>query len=335
MLGLGGHHPDSQGQSSSLETVEGRRFDTALFSALDALEQGQVSYAVIGGVAASGLGRPRSTQDIDIFVRPEDAEAVLSLLENHGFRTEKTNLTWLFKAFKEDVLVDIIFRSQGGIYFDDEMKNRAVKVNYHGRQVRLVSPEDFIIIKCAVHSEEGPHHWHDALAVLSQSKMDWDYLLHRARKAPRRLLALLIYAQSNDIFVPNQPIQQLHQTIFGEFKSVEGKEQPKKEEEVPKPSAPAKAPAPISVQDQARGTSGETYLAAQIRDNVINSGKTGSMDIEVFVEGNKILLRGPCQSEEQRRALKDLVQQLAPTHEIGDQMNVVHWEAPKEVEELQ
>src|SRR5690606_15329121 len=55
---------------------------------------------------------------------------------------------------------------------------------------------------------------HDALAVLSQSKLDWDYLLHRSRKAPRRLLALLIYAQSSDIWIPNHPIQRLYGTIF-------------------------------------------------------------------------------------------------------------------------
>src|SRR5690606_19264521 len=112
--GLGGIHKDSQGQSSSLNTEAGRRFDITLFSALDALEKSKASYAIIGGIAASSLGRPRSTQDIDIFVRPEDADAILEVLKLAGFRTEQTNPTWLFKAFKEDVPVDIIFRSEGG-----------------------------------------------------------------------------------------------------------------------------------------------------------------------------------------------------------------------------
>lgn len=321
MIGLCGRHKDSQGQSSSLDTEAGRKFDVALFSALDALEECQVSYALIGGIAATGLGRPRSTQDIDIFVRPEDAEAILEILGRHGFRTEQTNPTWLFKAFKEDVLVDIIFRSEGGFYFDDEMRERTRMINYHGRQVRIVSPEDFILIKCAVHSEEGPHHWHDALSVLSHSKVDWNYLLHRSRKAARRLLALLIYAQSDDIWVPNHIIQNLFSNVFG------AESQGRRAPADPKPQAGA-------ANAGAGGVAAEPYLASQIREAFEQSDRVGALGVDVWVQGRNILVRGEIQNEEQHRSILDLVREKAPGHDVNDQLQIVNWEAPKELKDI-
>jgi hypothetical protein len=95
---------------SARKTEVGEKFNRTLFSALDALEESKIDYALIGGVATSGLGRPRATHDIDIFVRPEDAGAALSALARHDFKTEKTDTAWLFKAWKEDILVDVIFK---------------------------------------------------------------------------------------------------------------------------------------------------------------------------------------------------------------------------------
>lgn len=325
MIGLCGTHKDSQGQSSSIDTEAGRKFDSALFSALDALEQSRVSYALIGGIAASGLGRPRSTQDIDIFVRPEDAEAVLEVLARQDFRTEIFNPTWLFKAFKDNVLVDIIFRSTGGFYFDDEMRARLITFNYHGRQVPIVSAEDFILIKCAVHSEEGPHHWHDALSVLSHSNVDWAYLLHRSRKAARRLLALLIYAQSEDIWVPNHVVQQLFENIFGG--SADSRRPPER----------------TATYRESRSTVGaaaisgltEPYLSSQIREAFAASDRVGAVPVDVLVQGRQILLRGELQNEEQHQAMMQIVRERAPDLEVNDQLRVVDYEAPTDAKDIQ
>jgi predicted nucleotidyltransferase len=322
MIGLCGRHKDSTGQSSSLDTEAGRKFDNALFSALDALEEAQVSYALIGGIAATGLGRPRSTQDIDVFVRPEDAEAVIGILRGKGFETEFTNPTWLFKAFKDGVLVDVIFRSEGGFYFDDEMRQRTLNVNFHGRQVRIVSPEDFVLIKCAVHSEEGPHHWHDALSVLSHSKLDWNYLLHRSRKASRRLLALLVYAQSDDIWVPNDIIQKLFQNVFG------ADAQPRRPFTA---DARGTAPAPAPPADPLAAA---PYLAAQIREAFAQSDRVGALGVDVWVDGRSVLARGEIQNEEQHRAIMEIVREKAPYLEVNDQLVVVEWEAPKELKDI-
>src|SRR6478672_5129166 len=102
-------------QASARNTEMGQRFDKVLFEALDAVEAKNIPYALIGGIAISGMGRPRSTHDIDLFVRPEDAEATLEALTQAGFEPERPELKWLLKAWKEDHMVDIIFRSQGDI----------------------------------------------------------------------------------------------------------------------------------------------------------------------------------------------------------------------------
>ncbi len=287
------------------------KFNQTLFDALDALEEDKISYALIGGVASHGLGRPRATQDIDIFVRPEDSGAALEALVRKGFRTEKTDLSWLFKGFKDEVLVDIIFKSRGDIYFDHEMEERSKPVDYHGRKVKTVSPEDLIIIKCTVHDEIGPHHWHDALAVLSHATLDWDYLLKRARRSPRRLLALLLYAQSNDIWIPNRAIFELFRDVFGDS-VLTGIYAP---------------PNVIAVPASTQGSGNvrrmpEQYLAAQIKDALVRDPRTGDQEVRVRVEGNRVLLRGEVVSAEHRNAIEVVVRDQAPTYKVENQLTV-------------
>ena len=48
------------------------RFNRILGETVEALEESKIHYVFIGGIASGGLGRPRSTRDIDIFVVPED-----------------------------------------------------------------------------------------------------------------------------------------------------------------------------------------------------------------------------------------------------------------------
>lgn len=327
MLIYGRPHDDSKGQSSSIENEQSRRFDTALFATLDALDSRKVDYALIGGIAASSLGRPRPTQDIDIFVRPEDAEATLDVLKESGFETNRFNPSWIYKAYKENVLIDIIFRSEGGFYFDEEMKQHSALVSYHGRQIRVVSPEDFILIKCAVHSEEGHHHWHDALSVLSQAKLNWDYLLHRSRKAPRRLMAFLVYAQSCDIAVPNFLVHRLFESLYGN-----GPQTTTRRNEYPGPDFHPRPPSP---RPQVRSEVGDTYLAAKVREALIQSKSTGALGIEVFIQDGQVLVRGQIQSEEQHHAIVETIKQMAPKHRVEDQLQVSDWKAPTEIEALQ
>jgi len=191
-------------------------FTKVLREAVDAVSRAGYPFLVLGGLASALVGRPRWTHDIDFLVRPDDARDILGVFARAGFTTEETDPVWIYKAFRNDVMVDVIFMVMGGIYLDDEMQTRSIERDYEGLRLRIPSPEDQIVIKGIVHREETSRHWFDALAILGRAELDWEYLLRRARVGARRILALLIYAQSSDILVPDWVIRRLYEEIYAQ-----------------------------------------------------------------------------------------------------------------------
>src|SRR5687768_5078347 len=105
--------------------VEEEVFLRVLRETAEALAGARLPHVFMGGLASAALGRPRWTHDIDVFVRPEDNRRALDVLESVGFTTQETDAAWLYKALKDDVLVDVIFRSAGSVVLDKEMVTRA------------------------------------------------------------------------------------------------------------------------------------------------------------------------------------------------------------------
>ncbi|TMF44342.1 MAG: nucleotidyltransferase family protein [Chloroflexi bacterium] len=186
------------------EAAADTAFANVLREAVEAVEKAGYPFLVLGGLASSLVGRPRWTHDIDLMVRPDDARDVLEALRIAGFTTEETDPVWIYKAFKDDVLVVVIFMVMGGIYLDAEMLSHSIERSYEG----------LLVIKGVVHREETSRHWFDALAIIGRSDLDWEYLLRRARVGARRVLALLIYAQSSDVLVPHWVIRRLYEEIY-------------------------------------------------------------------------------------------------------------------------
>lgn len=181
-----------------------------LKEAVEALDADGLPYVVMGGLVAAVFARPRSTDDIDLFVKAEDAARALAVLEAAGFSVEESDPMWLYKAWRDDVLVDVIFRSSGEIYLDDDMLSRAVLRECRGTTLRMIAPEDLLVIKAVATAEHGSHHWYDALGIIARNPIDWSYLVERARQAgPRRVLSLLLYAESNDLAVPAEAVEAL------------------------------------------------------------------------------------------------------------------------------
>jgi hypothetical protein len=187
-----------------------------LAEAVGAVERAGIPFLVLGGLASSLVGRPRWTHDIDFMTTPTDARVTLQALQAAGFTTEETDPVWIYKAFKDEVMVDVIFMITGGIYLDADMLEHAIARDYEGLPIRIPSPEDQVIIKAMVHAEETSRHWFDALAILGRNEMDWEYFLRRSRLGVRRVLSLLIYAQSSDILVPSWVIRRLYEESFAE-----------------------------------------------------------------------------------------------------------------------
>jgi predicted nucleotidyltransferase len=293
------------------------RFNRVLNDTVEALEGDRLRYVFIGGIASGGLGRPRSTQDIDVFVRPEDAELTLRALAKNGFRTEKTDPIWLYKGFKENILVDVIFKSKGEIYLDSEMYQRSSLAEFHGKRLRLVAAEDLVIIKAAAHSELTPGHWHDALALLSHATLDWDYLIHRAKRAPRRVLSLLLYAQSNDILVPKSVIDQLFRITFGDV-----------------PGSHRVSHAPFSAPLCALTPAHEENLVPRLRERLAEDPRTNELDIVIEHRGDRLLLRGDVMTNERRDAVVSVVTEYCPGMNVENQIRIAPSEAPTTAEDI-
>src|SRR5579884_2072881 len=83
---------------------------------LRALREANAPFLVGGAYALRHyVGIERDTKDFDIFVRREDYESVMAVLNASGCRTELTFPHWLGKAKCENALVDVIFSSGNGV----------------------------------------------------------------------------------------------------------------------------------------------------------------------------------------------------------------------------
>ena len=191
-------------------------------------------------------------------------------------------------------------------------------MSYLGKYVNAISPEDFLVIKAAAHQEHNPHHWHDALAVLKQGNLDWEYLLKRARHAPRRVLSLLIYGQSNDIAVPNEIIKRLYRSVF--------------ESPIYVPETiqyPYRAQAHQMPATSEEGTDSPIYIKGRIMEALTSDERIAEHDIKVIVAENAIVAKGEVFTEEQRTAVDEVVKQIAPKHDFKNQVAVIVLQSPE------
>jgi hypothetical protein len=111
-----------------------------------ALREGGVSFVLGGGVAIWARGGPETDHDLDYFVKPEDAERALQALAQAGFRPEKPPEGWLYKAWDDDVLVDLIF-DPTGVRVDDVFIEGAEATEVHAVRMRVLRPEDVLVTK--------------------------------------------------------------------------------------------------------------------------------------------------------------------------------------------
>ena len=210
---MGGVQEKSQTKELSREQLQ--RFTEVLAEATAILEREEAPYVAAGSLASNEWGRPSAMGDIDLVVDPRDAKRLLGAFADAGYETDETEPQWLFKASKDDVEVDFIFEMEGHLYLDEQMLDRAALKEVYGTKLRLMTPEDFIVTQAMSAKEDTPDYWYNGLGVLAKAQLDWDYLVERASVGPRRVLALMIYAQSNDLPIPDGAIKRLFETVYG------------------------------------------------------------------------------------------------------------------------
>src|SRR5437867_2972300 len=156
------------------------------------LQDAHVPGTVIGGVAASLLGRPRVTRDIDALVLLDESEweAFLGKGVALGFAPRLSDaLTFarqarvlLVRHEASGIDIDIAF---GALPFEEEAVARTVWRDLGGIQVPLPLPEDLLIMKAIAHR---PRDMADIEAILdAQPKLD----LRRVRRWVREFTTAL------------------------------------------------------------------------------------------------------------------------------------------------
>jgi hypothetical protein len=133
--------------------------------AAGALRKEEVPFVLGGGLAVWARGGPATSHDLDLMVKPEDAERALEALIQSGMRPEKPPEGWLYKAWDGEVLVDLIFRTVGEPV-DDTMFERAEELEVNAVPMLVMSLEDVLVTK---------------LKALDEHELDYDRPLEFAR----------------------------------------------------------------------------------------------------------------------------------------------------------
>lgn len=195
-------HPERAPETDRLLAV--------LDDAVSALRRADLPFLLMGGLATSVLGRDRRVTDVDLFVHDGEVAQALAVLEAAGFETMVVSPNWLAKGFKDGVLVDVISRSTHDISLTDEILEHAIEIDVEGRRLPCVAPEDLIVMKAVATTEDTARYWYDALGLLGRPDLDWGYLVRRARQhGARRVASLLFFAQSMDLLVPDDVLDEL------------------------------------------------------------------------------------------------------------------------------
>lgn len=165
------------------------------YQVLSILNRTFVPFLMGGGFAFefyTHLGR--SMKDMDILVHRNDLAKLFEVLNEAGFKTERTFSHWLGKVYYEDFFVDLIFSSGNGLCeVDDLWFNHAVPGQVFGFPVKFCPPEEMIWTKAFVMERERYDGGDVAHLLLKCSEqLDWHRLVSRFDSHWRVLLSHLI-----------------------------------------------------------------------------------------------------------------------------------------------
>jgi predicted nucleotidyltransferase len=148
-----------------------------------ALRDANVPFMLGGGLAAWAYGGPGTGHDLDVLVKPTDADRALQALADTGMQTERPPEGWLYKAWDGDVLVDVIFRPVGEPV-DDEMFERAEELEVNAVPMKVMSLEDLMVTKLlALDEHELDYERSLEFARSLRERIDWHDVRNRTRES--------------------------------------------------------------------------------------------------------------------------------------------------------
>jgi hypothetical protein len=170
--------------------------DTAAFyrRALRVLVDAEIPFLVGGAFAhACFTGIRRSTKDLDLFIRRQDYDRIVDLMQAEGWRTDLTYPHWLAKVYAGEDFIDLIFNSGNGLTpVDDRWFEDNAWAHVLGVPVRVANMEDGMLSKAFIMERErydGADIAH--LLRANAEKINWERLVQGFGAHWRVLLAHL------------------------------------------------------------------------------------------------------------------------------------------------
>jgi hypothetical protein len=156
----------------------------ALKRSAAALREADVPFLLGGSLASWARGGPETRHDLDLMIKPEDAERALQALKAAGMRAERPPEEWLLKAWDGDVLVDLIF-GPSGIEMTDEVIARGDVLSVLGMEMRVMALEDVLVTKLMALTEHSLRY--EGLLQIARAlreQIDWDAVRDRTAGSP-------------------------------------------------------------------------------------------------------------------------------------------------------
>jgi predicted nucleotidyltransferase len=158
--------------------------ENALKRSVAALRDAEVQFLLGGSLACWARRAPEAYHDLDLMVRPEDAERALEALTAAGMRPERPPEEWLLKAYDGDVLVDLIFEPSG-MLIDDEAFERADRMDVLSMSMPVMALEDVVSTKLRAMSEHAIRF--EGLLQIARAlreQIDWEQVRRRTQGSP-------------------------------------------------------------------------------------------------------------------------------------------------------
>jgi hypothetical protein len=149
-----------------------------------ALRDEGVAHMLGGGLAIWARGGPPTDHDVDLLLREEDAEQALDVLAAVGFRPEKPPEQWLYKAWDDGNLVDLVFHPAGGPITDAHFA-RASELEVSAHTMLVSSVDDVLVTRLLAINEQDP----DYRVVLEvaralREQVNWQSVARRTGHSP-------------------------------------------------------------------------------------------------------------------------------------------------------
>ena len=156
----------------------------SLKRAAGALREAGITFVLGGGIASAARGGPESDHDVDLLLRPQDADRALAVLDEAGFRPEKPPEGWLYKAWDGDVFVDLIFQTSEGDV-TEEVIERAAEMEVYAVPMLVLHPDDLLVSKLLA-LDEMVLDYKPILEIARalREQVDWPSVRERTSESP-------------------------------------------------------------------------------------------------------------------------------------------------------